>query len=157
MKKQLFLFLLTFVLLISCVTSNNGGTMDFSYVAGKEWNLTAVFIDGNDTQFKRGTQSNDMTRGFFTLNLQEGVISGTGAPNRYSGRYTLGDDRSFSTSPLISTMMAPLFEPEGLREHTYFFYLQNAFMWRLVNNDTVLELHSISDDGSSVILVYQSN
>jgi hypothetical protein len=48
--------------------------------------------------------------------------------------------------------MAPLREPEGLKEREYFGYLSKAYHWDI--KDGKLELLTKSEDGKDVVLVY---
>jgi hypothetical protein len=50
--------------------------------------------------------------------------------------------------------MAPLREPEKLREYDYFLYLQNAYKWNIANGN--LELYSKGADDSEVLLTFSS-
>ena len=161
MKRQLFMCLLAAVLITGC--ANTGGSIassiqdnsnqDFSNVTGKDWKLLTVHINGTDTQFRRDNQPDGLSRDIFTVKFEGGVISGTGAPNRFSGRYTL-TDQGLSVTPLASTMMASFLEPENLREHDYLSYVGNTTAWRLTNNGSNLELTSVTSDGKPVKMVF---
>ncbi|MCL2800306.1 MAG: META domain-containing protein [Treponema sp.] len=162
MKKQLFMCLIAAALITACAAtgdstnkdgSQNSGSQDFSGVTGKEWKLLTVHINGTDTRFRRDTQPHQVSRDIFSLRFDTGIISGVGAPNRYSGRYTL-TDQGLTVTPLASTMMASLFEPENLREHDFLLYMQNIKTWRLINNSSNLELTSMTSDGKQVKMVF---
>jgi len=169
MRKQIFSLVLTAILVMSCSSSpgssseenmtsgarggsgmNSDNAVSFSGIEGNEWKLIEVYIDGNDTRFSRNTLPEDLSN-FFTLNLDGEIISGVGAPNRYSAPYTIGDSQ-INISLIRSTMMASFFQPENLNEHDFFIYLQNAHEWKLVNQR--LELHSKTESGSQVRLVF---
>ena len=154
MKKH-YLALFIIVAFIGCATiGRSESAQDFSDAVGKEWKLLEVYIDEVNTQFKRDAQPSGLSRDIFTLQFEDGTISGAGAPNRYSGQYTLSGENRISISSLRSTLMASLFEPENLREYDYFYYLQNANKWRLVNNGLSLEIYSLTDKGSLVTMLF---
>lgn len=65
---------------------------------------------------------NDFT---ITAEFKDGRIGGTSAVNQYGGRYTAGDDGSFSVGELVSTVMAGP-EPDMRAEQTYLKLLAEA-------------------------------
>jgi len=159
MKKYLFVFLLIGACLIGCTTAKaatgNSASIenqDFTEVAGKDWKLTAVYVDGKKTEFSRDAQPGGFARDIFSLKLQDGTISGLGAPNRYTGRYTLNDNQGISVTPLAATMMAALFQTENLNEHEFFVYIQNAYLWKQVDGN--LELYSKNANNREVRLIF---
>ena len=121
-------------------------------ITGKEWKLIGVRINNSDTGFNRDTLSREEFAQFFTVHFDADIASGTGAPNRYSAPYTLGDNQSISIMMMRSTMMASFFQPDNLTEHDFFTYMQNSYEWKLVNNN--LELRSKTADGGAVLLVF---
>jgi len=170
MNKQLFSLFLTAALMVSCASSNanasglrdaggnasdpsSSGTnaANPSSLEGYEWKLIAVFINGNNTQFNRNSLPAELGNSF-TLNFSTDLISGVGAPNRYSAPYTLGDNQAISIMVMRSTLMASFLEPENLKEHDFYTYMQNSYSWKLVNNN--LELQSKTANGSEVRLVF---
>ncbi|MCL2443826.1 MAG: META domain-containing protein [Treponema sp.] len=160
MKKYLFVFTLIAACLIGCTTAKaaTGDSVgvaenqDFSEIAGKDWKLTAVYVDGADIQFNRDSQPDGFSRDIFSLKFDDGTLSGLGAPNRFTGRYTLNEDQSLSVMPLASTMMAALFQPEGLSEFEFFGFLHGIYSWKQVNGN--LELSSKTGDNREVRLVF---
>ena len=141
----------------------------FSDITGKQWKLIEVYVYGENTQFNRDSFLNDVMNtplsegqeitlyrylpDMFTLTFdRQNRLSGTGAPNAYSAPFTLGDDQTISISPMVSTMMAPLFQQGYLGEHEYFAFLQSAQKWGLVNGN--LELYSKMEDGREIRLVF---
>jgi len=163
MKKQIII-LLVIALVIGCAsqTTRTGENtslsdvlaernMSFSDVAGKEWKLVEVYIDNRDIRFSRDSQP-EVFRDIFTLNFDGQMVSGTGAPNRYSAPYTLDENHSISIRPMISTQMAALFEPENLREFDFFAYLQGAYSWGFINNNLVI--NSRTQDGREIRLMF---
>jgi len=147
MRRQYLLLILVFAVIISCSSTPN-----FSDVAGKDWKLIEVNVNDRVILFDRDTLNNEDAGNIYTFNFDAQNISGTGAPNIYSGPYTLGDNQAISLSPVSSTMMAPLKQPEKLREYDFFVYLQNAYKWNLV--DKKLELYSKTDDDAEVRMVF---
>ena len=121
-------------------------------ITGKEWKLIEVRINNSDVGFNRSTLIHEGFDQFFTVNFDNDIVSGTGAPNRYSAPYTMDDNQSISIMIMRSTMMASFFQPENLTEHEFFTYMQNTHEWSLVNNN--LELRSKTADGSAVNLVF---
>ena len=156
MKRQFFSMVSIAALMVSCVSVGaTAGKPDFPANdvnnTENEWKLIAVYINGEDTLFRRDTLPKEPGN-LFTLTLGAELLSGVGAPNRYSAPYTRGDNQSISVMLMRSTMMAALFEPEKLNEHDFFIYLQNAYEWKQVNNN--LELQSKTQNGSEVRLVF---
>ena len=154
MKKIIFVFLLT--VLITMIAGSCAGTPKFSDAAGKEWKLQEVHIGSvfnREILFDRNVLSQEGNRDIFTLSLDAQLVSGVGAPNRYSAPYTLGSGQSISIMPMRSTMMASLInEPEKLPEHEFFGYMQNVYEWQL--NERSLILLSKTEDGNDVRLVF---
>lgn len=164
MKRQLLMCLLAAVLITGCATNGMdtegsynlvlSGNQDFSVIAEKEWKLLEVFVDGKDTQFKRDNQPDAFSGDIFTLKFTGGVIGGVGAPNRYSGQYTLSTNQGLSVSPLRSTLMASFLEPVNLSEHDFFGYIQSARVWGLTEDGSVLEILSASSENKPVRMVF---
>jgi len=155
--KKTFFCLLAFSLII-CVNANAAGIReyyeekDFSDNIGKQWLLTNVNIDGRDAGFSRDKLSGMFNEEvFFTLKFDTGILSGMGVPNRFSGPYTTGDKQALKIMPMRSTLMASLFEPESLREHDYFNYLQSAYKWQRRENK--LEIYS-KVDAQEVVMTF---
>ena len=138
----------------NAAVSSEGGntdTVNLSSVINIQWNLIEVYIDGTDTQFRRAYQpavQNDL----FILTFNGEMLSGVGAPNRFSAPYKMGEDQTISVMLVRSTLMAALFEPVNLREHDFFTYIQNAYKWQLVNGN--LELLSITESDLPVRMVF---
>ena len=126
--------------------------VQFADLIGKEWQLIDVHINNKDIFFDRASLVSEGFGEIFTLNFEAENLNGIGAPNRYFGPYTSGDNQSISVNVLGSTMMAALREPEKLKEHDYFIYIQNVYQWNFVND--TLELFSKSEDGIEVKLFF---
>jgi len=147
--KNLFVIFVLAILMMGCLSM--GETQNFAEVIGKEWRLAEVYINGADTQFRRAGLPND-PRVLFTLSFDGQNVSGTGAPNIFSGPCTLGENQTINIGNMRSTLMASIFEPANLSEHNYYSYLQNAYAWKLVGSS--LELQSKTQDGRDVRLVF---
>ena len=161
MKKQLLFGFIAAAFIISCTTNGSGSEqnrsiMNISDISGKEWRLIEVHINGVDTKFSRNTLSNDFSRDMYTATFDAAdrqIVSGFGFPNRYSAPFTLGDNQSIKIMAMISTMMAPLFQIDGLNEHDFFAYMQNSEKWEIIGNK--LELYSKTTDNRNVRLVFE--
>ena len=154
MKRQILLVLGVITLIMSCNTTKP--VSSFSGVMGKEWKLLEVQLDG--TPFNRIVlyDRNDLKKnnvgGVYTLNVNAEMVSGTGAPNKYSAPYTLGDGSSIKIGVIKSTLMAPIVQPEKLQEQAFYTYMQNVEQWSIDNNQLIL--HSKADNGSAVRLIF---
>jgi heat shock protein HslJ len=154
MKKIIFTILITTALLAGCrSTQTAGGTGDdFSGVMGKEWKLTEVLLGGRNTGFDRHALTRSgFPSDIFSLNINEEFFSGSGAPNRYSAPYTRSG-QNITISQVRATLMAALRDPDKLREHDFFVYLQNISAWSLHGNR--LTFVSKNMDGTEVRLVF---
>ena len=129
------------------------GEGNFDDVLGKEWKLVDVLIDGRSIGFSRDILATEGFRDAFTLQFDAGRISGAAAPNRYFAPYTLGEDGAISIGIVAGTLMAPIFEPEHLREHDYLFFVQNTYRWNLAGGR--LELSSRGRNDEAVKLIFQ--
>jgi heat shock protein HslJ len=147
MRKQYFLLVLVITVIISC-----SSTPKFSDVSGKNWKLIEVNVDDRVILFDRNTLTKEDAGDIFTFNFDAQNINGKGAPNLYAGPYTLGADQAIKLNPVSSTTMAPLKQPEKLREYDFFVFLQNAYKWNLV--DKKLELYSKTEDDAEVKMVF---
>ncbi|MDR0526117.1 MAG: META domain-containing protein, partial [Spirochaetaceae bacterium] len=102
-------------------------TPDFTELLGKEWKLASVVKGGDDIGFRRDSLTEDQN-GYYTLSFDAQQINGTGAPNRYFSDYQQrAGDLSFGV--IAGTKMFAFNEPEKLREHDYFAYLQGTSRW----------------------------
>ena len=128
---------------------------EFSEITGIDWMLAMVKTESQNKMVNR--ESSDLKRfdAIFTLRFDAEMVSGVGAPNRFSAPYTAGDNQEISVKLVRSTLMAPLFEPEILKEHEYFNYLQNAYKWNLSGER--MELYTKNADGAGIILVFSQN
>ncbi|MCL2800307.1 MAG: META domain-containing protein [Treponema sp.] len=112
----------------------------FSGAIEKEWKLLTFHIDGIEIWFRHGTNTKDI----FTIKFDDRTISGTGAPNLFSGNYYLHGNRFLLVYPFEITTVAAFVEPESLSERDFLSHLYNIHTWKLTNNSTNLELDSES-------------
>jgi len=151
--KILFITILSAaVLLTSCTSAPVITSSDFSEVPGNEWKLTEVRINGRNTNFNRSALTQSGFGEAFSLNVRGELISGMGAPNRFTAPFTVGAENSINVGRIASTLMASILEPPNLREHDYFTYIQNSYRWNVRNNN--LELFSKAENGNEVILIF---
>ena len=129
-----------------------GSTPKFSDITGKEWLLVEVKTEAQNTVFDRKNLESDGFGNIFTLNFDSERISGVGAPNRYTAPYKVDKNQAISVQPIAGTLMAPLREPEKLKEQDYFLYLQNTYKWNFANGQ--MELFTKNADGKEVSLIY---
>ena len=133
----------------------------FKNAEGIEWVLSEVRTAGITVRIDRQKLENEGMVNFFTITFvsealsNEGRMSGTGAPNRYFGPYTVAANRALNIGNVASTMMMASREPDGLKEHEYFNYLSKVKRWDLWEGK--LELYSIDSAQSEVILVFVAN
>jgi len=150
MKKILFIPLFL-VFILSC-----GGTPKVTDITDVQWKLVEVQVKNEPFEvniiFDRKTLTKDQAGDIFTLKLDKENVSGKGAPNGYSAPYTR-ENENISISPMRTTMIASLWQPEKLREHQYFIYMQNAYKWNL-SEDKKLELFSKDEEGKEVKLIF---
>jgi heat shock protein HslJ len=147
MLKNCLLSLAVVVALAACA-----GVPSFSEVSGKEWKLIEVRTEPENIIFDRDKLIEEGFGDIFTLNLDAGQISGRGAPNRYFGPYELGKDQAISVKNVAGTLMAPIVEPEKLKEREFFAYLQNVYKWDIKKGR--LELSTRGVDEREAVMVF---
>jgi heat shock protein HslJ len=142
---------------LALVASACAGTPKFSDVAGKEWQLAEIRTEPENIVFDRNKLIAEGFADIFTLNFSADQISGKGAPNRYFAPYELvsAPDSNISIKTVAGTLMAPIVEPEKLKEREFFAYLQNVRKWDIVNGN--LELTTKSPDGREAVMVFKLN
>ena len=142
------------VLIVAILTvfASCGSVKGFSDVMGKEWKLVEVRTGDKDTAFNRSTLSKEGASDIFTMKIEAELLSGVGASNRFTAPYTLGEGQSIEVQPMRATLMAPLRQPEKLREDQFFTYLQNTTEWQIA--DKTLEFHSKTNEGAPIVLVF---
>jgi len=125
----------------------------FADIVDKDWRLIEVRNSTENITFDRNKLEEEGFSDFFTMRFDKERVNGVGAPNRYFAPYTQTDNKQeISIKPIAQTQMAALFEPEELKEHVFFFYLQNTKRWNIAGGN--LELHSKGEDGTETILVF---
>ena len=147
--RKLMVSLLIAISLASCAgNAKVSETPDFK---DKDWKLIEVWLDGKMTNYNRKDLEVQKISEFFNLKFDAENFSGVAAPNRYSAPYTV-DGKKIKAMPARSTLMAAIWQPENLKEHDYFIYMQNISEWAI--NGGKLELTSKTEDGHPVKLVY---
>ncbi|MCL2209665.1 MAG: META domain-containing protein [Treponema sp.] len=168
MKKIIFLFMAVTIIMCCCKTteqppsssaadtapqaSSPVTTTSFNTVTGSEWKLDEVLINGRRSAYSRNSINREGFGDAFTLSFNDGTLHGKGAPNTYSAPYTLSEGNTIRIALMRSTLMAAIQEPESLREHDFYNYMQNSYKWNVVNDK--LELYSKIDSGSEIVLIF---
>jgi heat shock protein HslJ len=147
MRKQFTLLILAALDVSAC-----GSTPKFSDVSGKEWLLVEIRAQPQNVIFDRNSLKAEGFENIFTLKFDADRLSGIGAPNRYSAPYQLDANQAIKVQPIAGTLMAPIREPEKLKEHDFFGYLQNAYKWNYTKGR--MELFSKSADGAELVLIF---
>jgi heat shock protein HslJ len=136
-----------------CVACASAPTsVAFTEVQGKEWKLIEVRAGPENIIFDRNQLISEGFADIFILQFENDRLQGKGAPNRYSAPYEQGKGQDLAIKSIAGTLMAPIREPEKLKEHNYFIYLQNTYRWNINNNN--LELFTKSEDGQEVVMVF---
>jgi len=159
-KRNINLLLAAAIILTNCAITPKIETVgvssqkiiSFSEAVGKELVLVDVHVGGKNTGFSRKKLVKEDFGDMFTATFDGQMISGVGAPNRFSAPYVLGDEKNISINMIISTRMAAFREPERLKENEYFNYLQKTYKWDIVNG--MLELFSKTDNGVDVLMFF---
>ena len=125
-----------------------GRFRNISEIRDRDWILEEIWVNSIQVHIDRTGGGREI----FTLRFDTDSISGAGAPNRYFAPYTDSGFNTLSIGMIAGTLMAPLFEPEGLKEHEYFAYLGNSRVWDLINGK--LELYSRDNNGNPVVLIF---
>jgi heat shock protein HslJ len=125
-------------------------------VQGKEWRLIEVQTSPENIVFDRDKLIDEGFEDIFILTFDGAKASGKAAPNRYMAPYELSREKdksqTLSIKPVAGTLMAPIREPERLKEREYFIYLENAYRWDF--KDGKLQLYTKNDQGAEAVLVY---
>jgi heat shock protein HslJ len=129
-----------------------GSVPRFSDVRDKEWKLIAVRTSPEDIEFDRDRLISEGFGDIFIIQFSADQVSGKGAPNRYYGPYTAGKDQSMAIKNVAATLMAPIREPEKLKERDFFNYLGNIYRWNIDNGK--LELSTKGEDGTEAVMVF---
>jgi hypothetical protein len=155
MKRQILLFLLVIGVIMSCNTTPKP-VSSFSGVMGKEWKLIEVQLEGHPFNrivlYDRNELKKHNVGGVYTMTFNGEVVSGTGAPNKYSAPYKLGDGDSLTIQEMRSTLMAPIVQPEKLQEQAFYTYMKNVEKWSVDNGKLIL--HSKAENGNVIKLIF---
>jgi heat shock protein HslJ len=163
MKELTLSLIIAAVLVISCASipaasatdTANFGDMQVGFsmsIPDKDWKLIEVNINGSNTGFRRNSLDSNGLSEVYTLNFNSEIVSGVGAPNRYTAPYTVGENNTISIALVRATLMASIFELAALKEYDFFSYIQNAYKWDIINEN--LELYSKLENGSEIKLVF---
>jgi heat shock protein HslJ len=137
------------VLLAACA-----GVPKFEDIRDREWKLAEVRTEAGNIILDRSQLIAEGFGDVFTIRFAD-QVSGRGAPNRYSGPYEAGKDLSLRIEKVAATLMAPIREPEKLKEREFFNYLQNVYRWNI--NQGNLELSARGEGGAEALLVFVLN
>jgi heat shock protein HslJ len=166
MKKSAGVFLYALIFLPAAIFTlcaagefSRGSAVTFRDVQGEEWTLLEIKSPGKTVSIDRKKLEAVNLGGAFTASFEsssenEGRLSGVGAPNRYFGPYTLGENNTLSVGLLAGTMMAAIFEPEELKENEFLDYLSKAKRWDLKSGE--LELYSVNSSGAETVLTFEA-
>jgi len=154
MKKSTGIYFCAAIILPAIVFASCAGGAKVKEAEGKEWILLEIKSQGKTVTIDRKKLETGNMGGAFTINFDEGRVSGMGAPNRYFGPYTVDSKNVLSIGDLASTMMAAFFEPEELKEKEFLDYLSKAS--RLKIKSGKLELYSTNSTGAKTVLVFGS-
>jgi heat shock protein HslJ len=125
----------------------------FSDVRDREWKLIAVRTAPEDVKFDRKRLIDEGFGDIFTIQFSADQVSGKGAPNRYFGPFEAGKDLTMSIQNVAATLMAPIREPEKLKERDFFNYLGNVYRWN-INKEKQLELSTKGETGVEAVMVF---
>jgi len=125
---------------------------EFSTVMNKDWNLAEIRTKPENIIIERGKLKEEGFGDIFTLRFDTERVNGIGAPNRYFAPYTLADKQGITIKTVAQTQMLAIREPEKLKEHDFFVYIQNVTKWNFVKEN--LELYSTGENGAEAILVF---
>jgi heat shock protein HslJ len=128
------------------------GAPSFSTVMNRDWNLAEIRTKPENIIIERGKLAEEGFDDVFTLRFDKERVNGIGAPNRYFSPYTLADKQGITIKTVAQTQMISFREPEKLKEHDFFVYLQNVTKWNFVKEN--LELYSTGADGAEAVLVF---
>ena len=152
LKKTIFV-LAAATLIFSCF----GGPavrsgLSFADVKDKDWVLAEIRTPSGTVPMDRQKLESANLGAAYTLSFGPDRVTGTGAPNRFTGPYAAGEGRSLSIGRMASTQMLSLVQPEDLTEYEFFAYLERVTSWDLRENR--LELESSTKSGDAAVLVF---
>ena len=118
----------------------------------QEWFLVEIRSPSQNVVFNRDELDAEGFAGVYTINFDNGHLSGMGSPNRYFSSYESGDSGTLTIANIASTMMFSHRQPGGLMEGVYFDLLSMVSRWDYSNNR--LELYTVQADGDEAVMVF---
>jgi hypothetical protein len=124
------------------VVKNQSAGAGFSEIVNTIWELCEIRIGYGRIELNRQAMAHNGLGDTFILQFTEEGINGKAAPNRYFSTYELMYDHDFRLRPIVGTLMAADINIGGLMENEYYWYLQRAGRWGIINNR--LELYGVN-------------
>ncbi|MDR1904734.1 MAG: META domain-containing protein [Treponema sp.] len=124
----------------------------FSEIKGKMWQLSAVKTGPQTIDLDRQVLTAQGMGDIYTLTFNEDILTGKAAPNLYYGPYKAGTGNVLSIGNMAGTLMAAIWELDGLKEQEFFDYLSRVTSWTAAAGR--LELHTSNAAGETAILVF---
>jgi len=132
--------------------------VNWNQVKENTWQLVSVRNDRMRIDLDRENHKADRINETYTLRFTGDFtgksIYGKGAPNTYSASCDVGDDFTIGFGPIVSTKMVAFIEPEVLKEHEYFKYLEKVCRWTM-DYDEHLKLFTTNEEGEEVFLIFR--
>jgi heat shock protein HslJ len=116
------------------------------------WLLIEIRLNHGKTELDRAAMAANGMGDIYTLQLTEEGVSGKAAPNRYFTTFELRYNHDFRLRPIVGTMLPANINVGGLMENEYYWYLQRANHWEIVNN--ALELYAYPSQNEQVVMRY---
>jgi hypothetical protein len=116
------------------------------------WQLCEIRIGYGRIEFDRQGMAETGMGDLYTLQLTSEGINGKAAPNRYLSTYELRHNHDFRLRPIVGTLMAANINIGGIMESEYYWYLQRATHWEIVNNG--LELYAYPSQNEEIVMRY---
>ncbi|MDR0383509.1 MAG: META domain-containing protein [Spirochaetaceae bacterium] len=117
------------------------------------WTLREVKVNYGKMELDRAAMAVNGMGDVYTLQLTEEGVSGKAAPNRYFTTFELRHNHDFRLRPIIGTLLPANINIGGLMENEYYWYLQRASHWEIVNNE--LELYAYPSQNEEIVLRYR--
>jgi heat shock protein HslJ len=124
----------------------------YEELLGIVWLLSEIEVSFGKTALDRAAMTANGMGDIYTMQLTEEGVSGKAAPNRYFTTFELRYNHDFRLRPIVGTMLPANINIGGLMENEYYWYLQRASHWEIVNN--TLELYAYPSQNESVVLRY---
>ncbi|GHV84051.1 hypothetical protein AGMMS50212_13910 [Spirochaetia bacterium] len=163
MKTKFFILSLTVFLgftFLSCATRQAAAAAapkadaDFNIVKGITWQLDKITDAAGSVIFDKAKEDASKFGVCFTLTFGERA-SGLGVANNFIAPYEILAGQKLNIGVAAATMKMALTEPNALKEHEYYAFLEKINSW-LQDGDTLL-LKSAKADGSGVTLQFKHN